>query len=828
MRYQVFNLSHQRVIISSRVIQNAHCSRGQRIIAKRTFSQAARAGHSLGDEDHESGFEISRVRSMRKGVVRLVALPENHSTVAGETVVGDVVHDIKSDLQRLRDASQPKSSSTDSDRSSNKAQDKKSVKKGSDDHSDPTTSTASLVRKPSLPKPRQFSIVSPDPKHTTKEQILQMVAKRGRMTRAQYFGEFSNFSVEEAVVILVTPAFAKWLEDDENFIKPLLKSFTYHHENGKLNSVVVVGAVVDGLAPSPNDIPIAERVGPLEGFSFMHGLRTQVLGQKNVWNPELFKKSTTDADKLSHLIILGKPRRNPGEHSLATTIHLPLANTLFVNGKQSTLEISQWTRRSGGEYKRLRSGLKQYQHIKAFHHESTMIPPIFVPAVPLTLPRPIASGLGNIVRQLSFGPEDTDNRSASSELETQVTRYMKYCGLDTTIGVWALIYRTGLLDPNLKAMTLERTENLESTWGDDEKNLRYVGSRLALGAILCRVVSGGGGWGAKQGLLSLDPQVTYEDIASPRFDYTPQSIEEGQDSTLGNLARRGDHIQFFTINPDKLKEYEAPMEDLASAEPSSSDSSVSDEKVALEKYITREPAKTDLNLRESLDLTWSHRSVFGVVPSTIDKLPKSDTAEESTARVPFFSFRKGEFGAVSESGIFLHSSHQKRLQDTGYEHISTKIDMPYSYLYRDQPGTLHTETAEYKLKRALGPRGARDADGIAPPRKMAKVFKAIHGRFPTREEEALRLFEERREIFFKVHGYRPYPEEAERLKLAAAKSRLAFGDDDWDARQNEPPLRKIRVGHTQWPKFSPQEEKDSPPIRKIALKNDFRVRVVAL
>ncbi|KAG4033369.1 hypothetical protein MFRU_005g03790 [Monilinia fructicola] len=816
MGYQMLHFSYRRVMISSRVIQHVSRCRGQQIIAKRVFSQTARAGDIVTGEDHGSGFTISRAPSKRKALVRSVAAPQYNPTAAGETVVGDLIHDIKTDLQRLQDASQPKASLTHSDPPS-KSQGKKASQKGKDDHSSSTAPKVSPERK-SLPSPRQFSIVSPDPKHTTKEQILRLVLGRARMTRAQYFGDLSNLSADEAIVMLVTPAFARWLED-ESFIKSLLERLTYNLDGGKRNYVVVVGAVVDGLAPSPNDIPRAECTGPLEGLSFMHGSRAQVLTSESVWRAESFKANTSNPDKLAHLILSGKPRFKPSEQALATTISLPLANTLFVNGKHSTLEVSQWTRKDEGEYKRIRSIEKQYQHIKAFHHESTMVPPIFVPAVPLTLPRPIANGLGNIIRQLAFGPEDTDNRPASSELETQVTRYMEYSKLHTNIGVWALIYRKGVLDPNLKATTLEATENLESIWGNDDENLRFVGTQLALGAILCRVVSGGGGWGAKQGLLSLDPQVTYEDVSPAGFEHTPYSTEHEQGSTLGNLARRGDHIQFFTINPDKLKDHDSPMKDSASAEEVSDlHSSASDEKLAAEKFITREPEKTGLDLREASDLSWSKRSVFGVIPSTIDKIPTSETSGESTAvtqAVPFLPFRKGEFGAVSESGIYLHSSYQKRVNHTGYDHINTKIDMPYSYLYRDQPGTSHIDTVEHKLKRSLGPRGPHHAEGIASPRKVASVFKAINGRFPTREEEACRLFEERGELFFQANGYRPYPEEAEKLRLAAEKSTLSFGSEPPPDR--DPPLTKIRVGHTQWPKFSGEEEKPLP-IRRVHVK----------
>ncbi|KAI9642334.1 hypothetical protein NHQ30_009136 [Ciborinia camelliae] len=753
----MLHFSYRRVMISSRIIHNVSRSPSRQRITKRVFSQTARAGNIDKDEEHGNGFKISRISSSRQKLVRSVTVPAYNPTVAGETVVENLGDNTKSGPQL---ALQPKMKifTKDSCQSSTESQDDNSNKNINDGHSDSTTSKVVLKSK-SMPIPRQFSISSPDPKRTTKEEVLKLIKSRSRMSKAQYFGDYTSFGSEEAVVILVTPAFAKWLEDDENFIKGVLECLTHHHVDNKPNYVVVVAAVVDGLAPSPGDIPIAERAGPLEGFSFLYGVRTQLLSPKNVWEPESYKNDLTNPAKLSHLIFSGKSCSKQSEQSLATTISLPLANTLFVNGKHSTLETSQWTRRNMGEYKCLQSVEKQYQRIKVFHHESTTIPPIFVPAVPLTLPRPIANGLGNIIRQLSFGPEDTDNRPASSELESQVTRYMAFSERHATIGVWALIYRKEILDPNLKATTLEMTEQLESTWGNDDQNLRFVGTQIALGAILCRVVSGGGGWGSKQGLLSLDPQLTYEDIASARFDYTPHSIEEGQDSKLGNLARRGDHIQFFTINPNKLKEYETPMEHPTSTDILGVDHNVSDDRVAVEKYITKEPEKTGLTMLEAIDLSWSNKVVFGVVPSTIDKLPQSEINDASTAlkdKVPFLNFRKGEFGAVTESGIYLHSSHQKRVTDKAFELINTKIDMPYSYLYRDQPGTSPQEIAEHEEKLLLGSEAASLPEG--------------------------------------------------------GSSKLSLEGNDTP--KTHPLIRKWRVGHTRWPKFSPQPETKSP-IRRV-------------
>lgn len=616
----------------------------------------------------------------------------------------------------------------------------------------------------------------------------------------------------QAFVILVTPAFAEWLKDD--FIEDVIRTMTYHFGHRISKRVTVVSAVVDGLAPSPDDIPIAERVGPLQGISILYGLKHQILSAKSMWKPESFKDTSKDPDKLSHLILLGQIPIKQRESSLRVSISLPLANTLFVNGQHSTLEVSQWMRSSRDRYTLVRSAQKQYQHIKAFYHGNTMIPPIFVPAVPLTLPRRIASGLGNIVRQLSFERRGGDIRPASSELETQVTRYMKFSKLHTTIGVWALIYRKELLDPNLKATTLERTEELQSTWGNDDENLRFVGTRLALGAILCRVgewlplarynpldvckrlicsVSGGGGWGAKQGLLSLDPQITHGDIPSAGADYISDSMQESQNPTLGNLARPGDYIQFFTIKPSKLKDHKSSMEESSPSTVALGENpSVAGDGPPDSKYITKQPEISGLASKEYNDIDWSKRVVFGVVPSTIDELPKSDTTEASSSRngtVPL-AFRKGEFGAVSESGVYLYAPHKRGINSTKFEHINTKIDMPYSFLYIDQLVTLPPrEPGKSKLKPSLGSTGSSDIKNVSSASESAKESQST------------------------TTGKRPSQ------KGAAEVSGQQNASTSKANQVSDSTIRKTRVGHTRWPKFLPKKEKPKKEkplnIRKI-------------
>ncbi len=69
-----------------------------------------------------------------------------------------------------------------------------------------------------------------------------------------------------------------------------------------------------------------------------------------------------------------------------------------------------------------------------------------------------------------------------------------------------------------------------------------------LTACALLVVSGGGGWGDKQGLLSLDPQTKY---SSPDEDDVESFIRsfKGDTSGAGTVVAPGSYIQFFIEGP---------------------------------------------------------------------------------------------------------------------------------------------------------------------------------------------------------------------------------------------------------------------------------------
>jgi hypothetical protein len=89
-----------------------------------------------------------------------------------------------------------------------------------------------------------------------------------------------------------------------------------------------------------------------------------------------------------------------------------------------------------------------------------------------------------------------------------------------------------------------------------QRQRRTLAALLAHGARLHRVLGGGGGWGEKQGLLSLDPHTRYSDDTSSASPFnhvldnddgrSSSSLFEQARRRLGEVARPGDYVQFLT------------------------------------------------------------------------------------------------------------------------------------------------------------------------------------------------------------------------------------------------------------------------------------------
>lgn len=156
-------------------------------------------------------------------------------------------------------------------------------------------------------------------------------------------------------------------------------------------------------------------------------------------------------------------------------------------------------------------------------------------------------------------------------------------------------------------------------------------------------MSGGGGWGAKQGLLSLDPQTTYHKRGLTTLEFSSPSFGDHQISALGNVAQPGSYIRFFV-------------------------SAATSGTWRRFKHVTTHPSTY-----------WGHTSLqsaaFGTIRSTIDEYLSDDTSPSETPVIPI----SGAFGCCSQSGLFTRR-WQENDDGTG-RFVETKIDLPQSFFY---------------------------------------------------------------------------------------------------------------------------------------------------
>lgn len=464
-----------------------------------------------------------------------------------------------------------------------------------------------------------------------------------------------------AIVILATPTFATWLENRVFMCKILEAIFATRPGAARApnSDVTALAAVVDGLPPGKHGQ--VELI--TEGFAFLPCDHRIVL-------PELWQRDDNDpaCNQWIHPrpSIIFKICRNSGiERGLE--IGVPLANTLFRNGRTSTLFASKWNRTDATDtFERIQQVEKKSATI--YPASSNPIVPLHleIPLVPLTPPRRVVSGLGNIIRQVANAEGNVV--SASQELEASVNSYLETKSLNKqTVTVWALIIPDSIImDRTSEGIPAADPKQIRASWTDtpDSSMRSYVGNwlRQGRGATLHRVcmytfflrdyqvayhelkgtVSGGGGWGLKQGLLSLDPETTLLNSADTSHDFDlSDSVDNDQIQALGNIAKPGSWVQFL-ISYNLMSSRPIGTVDVGTVEPGFESAS---------------------NLS------------FGCIASTVDDMPQPSSdpsvpSNDNNHRYSVSGFY-GHFGAMSEGGIFIRATENGVV-------TSSKIDVPNS------------------------------------------------------------------------------------------------------------------------------------------------------
>ena len=352
------------------------------------------------------------------------------------------------------------------------------------------------------------------------------------------------------------------------------------------------------------------------------------------------------------------------------TLRLPLANTIFQTGSPTTMTYSSWR----GDAEKGKLTLDSWKDLNQFgirlpQHDDTnqVVSALAIPLVPLHLPRVVTASMGNVLRQIN--DEGTERRSvpASQELERLVPQYFKSRGEPSRpVTVWALIIPE-CISEKFHIVTHEHLKRVHVKENIDQPVLipdvwdalwrsnpvvwdDTVSLALTKGARLHRVLSGGGGWGKKAGLLSLDPiSIGFKSAILTKTPSEELPEQEDLSSVLHPVAEPGDLIQFF-LSPTQYREGTSIIEET--------------------------PLKVVRPTESSSTWTWE----FGTIPSTTDAAQQSSSQHNHIGEGDLSEVLvlRNSFGALTEGAMYFTRKLRLSSSDSFSAVSGSKVDVPFS------------------------------------------------------------------------------------------------------------------------------------------------------
>ena len=396
------------------------------------------------------------------------------------------------------------------------------------------------------------------------------------------------------------------------------------------------------------------------------------------------------------------------------TIALPLAQTLFSTGRATTMQLTCFAPASDND-----RGLRLI-HQQELHSAGLTLPfkdieyndnlalevSAHFPLTPLTPPRRINDCLGNVIRTISsfptFGPnrykhkrhsEEVQDQTASQELEEAISAYFTKQNVPPEpVEVYALIIPFNSADFALRDKIKDQSKSAryliqfsrETTTGlgpltvdQGIRDLIVMG-----GARLCKVLSGGGGWGEKKGLLSLDPD-SYGPLEPAKTDRVMKyGKEKGKlNGPKDELAMGMDGLKAVVETGESVMFFLAPSKSRTSTtEPAASRVDTAQ----VENRVSESWKTTFMPHEERKD----NHTVLGTVPSAMDALPSSapvssdlspTAADIQTAEEHKVQHTPHLFGALSASPLSLTTT-------------TTEADLHHSRKHRSPSDYIHSQT----------------------------------------------------------------------------------------------------------------------------------------
>lgn len=497
---------------------------------------------------------------------------------------------------------------------------------------------------------------------------------------------FPSHQTLRRLTFLITPEFMPWFDEGSDFTQRVLAhlhsnwaAFVHQlrrHSETYQHIIQSRVAVVDR-------IPFPDGTG-----SGCAGIALALTRSNGIWSTKAdVTKSSSEGDGLSEnpLISVTLPFPQKPSKRMKVRVLLRPANTLFVNGLRSTMfrESWVWKDEALGERHFLRHDPREYLDRMTIAHVPRRSS-LTVPLQRLTERREISMCVGNIISKL-VGMSVAESTSASLELEEKVSALMKSKeGTSGTLNVFALITpKIGAGGENKKDSVMparilgygERANAADEAAAKEQENLDYIRSAISKGAHLHRVVSGGGGWGKKQGLLSLEPAISFK---SEKSDVSPLQVAERLDESLETDGAILDRQGLEVASPGDMIEFYATFW------------SKEEEEVLLRQQSFK-AAENATSTRPADSKTWTEDAQSHITWGTI---PPQDSNGASI--VPEFGnhliTRLHHFGMLSEGGMALQkvendTEHQgdREAAEEGMQTDITRIDVPHTRLAYSVP-----------------------------------------------------------------------------------------------------------------------------------------------
>lgn len=306
---------------------------------------------------------------------------------------------------------------------------------------------------------------------------------------------------------------------------------------------------------------------------------------------------------------------------VSRVLQLPVANTLFQIGKTSLMRAQRWRSQGSPASTSALSCCRevvlpqQTLHMTdIFSDQSTALQQSLCSClISITPTRVITAAMGNIIRRISVDDISNESVPASGELELAISTAIKDGLIPAEqTGIWALVRPANLLSPIQPGIDREGEVNYE------------IEQAVLHGCRLHKVLSGGGGWGEKQGLLSLDPDFDYR-VSQQAFEPSYWENQDGESDRVqafGEIVKPGDTVKFYI---QRAPRSQRPM---------------------TERSFASDSAKNapSLSLR------------FGSLPSKMDAMPEKSRGERDLPSQATCTVHQNHFGMLSEQGMSLEVS----------------------------------------------------------------------------------------------------------------------------------------------------------------------------